>query len=112
MADFGYWKDALGGHGRSWLDRETRNGAWITAVIHSLYGIDIYREEFSDNIRIRYGMNPLDPPKECDGRSKRFMEDHTLLCPQVGIVMEWHNDAVKEWGDLGYWGLTPKYILY
>ena len=88
MAELVDWKYMLGGHDQSWIDRETRNGAWITYEIHSSNGTDILREEFSDNPIIRHEMTPMYLPTACNGCRKRFMEDHTLLCP-------WGEDCTR-----------------
>ena len=38
--------------------RATRNGAWLSAVLHCLKGTELSSEEFRDNLRLRYGLMP------------------------------------------------------
>ena len=40
------------------------------------------------------------------------MIEHTLLCPKGGLVLEWHDDAAKEWGALGARDVIPSGIIY
>ena len=43
---------------------------------------------------------PQDIPVTCDGCGKRFSIEHALSCPKGGLVLEWHDDAEKEWAPL------------
>ena len=54
------------------LRMATRNGAWISAAPHRLNGTELSREEFRDNLRLRYGLMPQDIPATYDGFSKRY----------------------------------------
>ena len=60
-------KDLEGGQERNHLHRATRNGVWLSAVPHRLNGMDLSREEFRDNILLRYGLMPHDIPTTCNG---------------------------------------------
>ena len=31
---------------------------------------------------------------------------------KYGLVMMWHDNATKQWGNLGAWSLTPSNISY
>ena len=46
------------------------------------------------------------------GCGNNFLIGHTLSFPKVGIVLEWHDDAAKEWGTLVAWVLTPSATSY
>ena len=35
-----------------------------------------------------------------DGYGKRLSIEHALSCPKGGLVLEWHDDAEKEWAPL------------
>ena len=61
-----------GGQEKNRIHRTTRNGAWLSAVHHRLNGMELSREEFRDNLRLRYGMMPQDIPATCDGCGKKF----------------------------------------
>ena len=84
-----------------------RNDAWLSAVPHRLNGTELSREEFRDNIRLRYGLMPQDIPATCDGCGKKFSIEHALSCPKGGLVLVRHDDAAKEWGSLGAQFLVP-----
>ena len=87
-----------------------RNGAWISAVPHRLNGIELSREEFWDNFRLRYGLMPQDIPATCDGCGKKFLIEHDLSCPKGGLFLERHDDVAKDWGSLGARALIPSDI--
>ena len=71
-------KELPGGQESNHLHRSTRNGVWISAVPQRLNGTELYREEFQDNLRLRYGLMPHDIPAICDGCGKRFLIEHSL----------------------------------
>ena len=89
------------------LHRATRNGAWLSAVPHHLNGTKLSREEFRDNLCLRYGLMPQYIPTTCDGCGKKFSIEHSLSCPKGGLVLARHDDAAKEWGALGAQALVP-----
>ena len=51
-------KDQAEGRERNRLHRATRNGAWLSAVPHHHNSIELSREKFRDNLRLRYGLMP------------------------------------------------------
>ena len=94
------------------LHRATMNGAWLSVVPHCLNGTELSREEFRDNLRLRYGLMPQDIPATCDGCGKKFSIQHALSCPKEGLVLAQHDDSAKEWGALGGRTLVPSAITY
>ena len=91
---------------------ETRSGAWLSAVPHRLNGTELSREEFRDNLCLKYGLMPQDIPATCGVCSEKFFVEHALSFPKVGLVIAWHDDATKKWGALGSWALVPSAITY
>ena len=75
-------------------------------------GTELSQEDFQDNLRLIYGLMPQDIPATCDGCGKNFLIEHALPCPKGGLVLAWHDDAAKEWGDLGNRSLFPSAITY
>ena len=69
-------------------------------------------EEFWYGICLRYWVMPQDIPGTCDDCGKKFLIDNSLSCPKGGLVLKWHDNAVKEWGALGDRALTPSAISY
>ena len=49
-------KELAGGKERNRLHRTMRNGAWLSPLHHCLNRTELSREEFRDNIRLRYGL--------------------------------------------------------
>ena len=106
------WQEQAGRQEKNRFHRATRNGAWLSAVSHCLNGTELTREEFRDNLCLRYGLMPQDIPATCDGCGKKFSIEHALSCPKGGLVIARHNDAAKEWGALGSRALVPSAITY
>ena len=105
-------KEQTGCQDRNRLHRATRNGSWLSDVPHGLNGKALSREEFRDDLRLRYGLMPQDIPATCDGCGKKFLIEHALSFPKVSLVLARHNDAVKEWGALGARAIVPSAITY
>ena len=105
-------KDLTGGQDRKRLHRAKSNGEWLSTVPHRLNGMDLSREEFHDNICLKYGLITKDIPATCDGCGKKFSIEHALLFPKGDLVLAQNDDAAKEWGALGSWDLVPSVITY
>ena len=57
-------------------------------------------------------MMTQDIPATFNSCGKKLSIKHTLSCSKVGLVLERHDDASKEWVALGAWVLKPSYISY
>ena len=53
-----------------------------------------------------------DIPATCNGCGKSLLIKKALSCTKGGLVLAQHDDAAKEWGDLGAWALVPSDITY
>ena len=49
------------------LQRATKTGAWLTLMPSTVNGTELVAEEWRDALFLRYGMDPPDLPKYCDG---------------------------------------------
>ena len=105
-------KEMVRGQERNRLHRATSNGAWIRSVTHSLNRTELFWEEFRDILRLRYGLMPQDIPTTCNGCDKNLSIEHALSCKKGGLVLVRHDDATKEWSDLGARSLVPSAITY
>ena len=74
--------------------------------------MELSREEFRENIRLRYSLMPQDISATCDVCGKKFCIEQALSCPNSGIIMARNYYAAKDWGDLGSQDLTPSAISY
>ena len=112
LGDLVRQKGLASGQDKNRVHGKTRNGAWLRAVPHRRNGTELSREEFRDNLCLRYGLMPQDFPVTCDGCGKRFFIEHAISCPKVGLVLARHYDAAKEWGALGVRALVPSAKTY
>ena len=78
MSEMARLKELVGGQYRQRLHGETINGVWISAIPHRLNITELSREEFWDNLRLRYGLMPQDIPTTCDGCGKKFLIERAL----------------------------------
>ena len=53
---------------------------------------------------------PQDIPATCDGCGKKFLINHALSFPKVGLDLARHDDTSKEWVALGSQALVPSAI--
>ena len=107
LADVFRRQDQEGGQKRNCHHRATKNGAWLSDVPQRLNAMKFSREEFQDNLRLRYGLMPQEIPAICDGCGKKFSIEHAISCPKGGLVLARHNDAAKECVTLGDRALCP-----
>ena len=112
MAKLARQNELVGGQERNLLCRETRNGAWLSAILHRLNGTELSQEELCDNLRLKYGLMPQDIPANCDGCGKKFSIDHALSFPKGVLVLAQNEYAEKELGALGSRALAPSAISY
>jgi hypothetical protein len=63
-----------------------KTGAWLSAIPNRFDGTELSREEFQDNLAIRYGLHPRGLPKRCDGCNKPFLVEHGLSCKKGGAL--------------------------
>ena len=94
------------------LWRVTESGTWLTAIPYCLNGMELSREEFQDNLLLRYGIVPLKLPTDCDGCRKEFSVTHDLSCSKGGMVLVWHKYAAKDLDTPLARDLNPSYISY
>ena len=62
------------------LDRTGETGAWLSCIPNRFDGTEVSREEFFDNLAIRYGLRPRGLPERCDGCNEPFTVEHGLNC--------------------------------
>ncbi len=87
---------------------ETR--AWLLAIPNCFDGTELSREEFQDNLAIRYGLRPRGLPECCDGCNEPFPVEHGLSCKKGGFVGQRHDDVCEELAHLCLMALTAARI--
>ena len=91
---------------RKSLDRTGECGIWISVMPHKLHGTLPTRDEFSDNIRLRYGLRPLALCLHCDGCGEGSSIKHALSCKKSGLVTQRHDNARNKAGNLAAQALS------
>ena len=92
------------------LDRMGDTGAWLSAIPNRFDGTELSKEEFQDNLAIRYGLRPRGLSKSCDGCNEPFSVEHGLSCKKGGFVGQRHDDVCEELAHLCSMALTPSQI--
>ena len=88
----------------------TKTGAWLTVQPSTLNGTDMGAQEWRDDAFLRYGLDPPDLPKYCDGCSARLLICHALDCKRGGLVMASHNELRDGVADLAGKAFTPSQV--
>ena len=94
------------------LARIGLTGAWLTQMPSKLNGTLLSKDEFCDNVRLRYGMRPTNLCERCDGCGAGFLVDHALSCKKGGLVCQRHDSTRDEAGSLAANALTPSRVSY
>jgi hypothetical protein len=92
------------------LTRAKESGAWLTAYPSALNGTELSADEFRDNLRLRFGFEPVGLPSHCDGCGAKFTVEHGLQCKKGGLVSVRHDDVADEWGYLCGLALKPSAV--
>ena len=90
LAELAKKKELDSGQERNGLYRATMNQVWLSAITHSLNGTELSRQEFQDNLRLRYGLMPQDIPVTCNGCGKKFSIENALSFLKVILVLAQH----------------------
>ncbi len=67
------------------LGQMGKTGAWLSVIPNCFDGTELLREEFQDNLAIRYGLRPRGLPKHCNGCREPFTVEHGLSCRRVAL---------------------------
>ena len=79
---------------------------------NKLHGTLLARDQWQDNLRMRYRLRPIGLCSHCDGCRAVFSADHGLSCKKEGLVTIRHDDTRNEAGALAALTLTPGRISY
>ena len=73
-------------------------------------GTELGAQEWRDSLFLRYGINPPDLPKHCEGCGTAFDIYHTLKCKKGGLIMAFHNELHYGVSDLASKAFAPTHV--
>ena len=92
------------------MRRAAKTGAWLTVLPSTVNGMELGAQEWRDDLFLRYGIEPPDLPKYCDGCEARFSISHALDCKKGGLVTARHNKLRDGVADLASKAFTPSHV--
>ena len=92
------------------MRRAAKTGAWLAVLPSTVNGTELGAQEWQEALFQRYGLEPPDLPKYCDGCEARFTISHTLDCKKGGLVMARHNKLRDGVADLTGKAFTPSHV--
>ena len=92
------------------LRRVTKTVAWLTVQPSTVNGTELGAQEWRDAAFLRYGLEPPDLPKYCDGCNTLFLILHALDCKRGGLVTARHNELRDGVADLSGKAFTPSHV--
>ena len=78
--------------------------------LSTVNGNELGAQEWRDAAFLRYGLEPPDLPKHCDGCNARFFICHALDCNRGGLVTARHNELRDGVADLASRAFTPSHV--
>ena len=75
--------------------------------LSTVNGTELGAQEWRDAAFLRYGIEPPDLPKHCNGCNARFSICHALDCKRGGLVTARHNEIRDGVTDLASRAFTP-----
>ena len=73
-------------------------------------GTDLGAQEWRDATFLRYGLEPPDLPRNCDGCKDQFSICHAINCKRGGLVTALHNELRDGVADLAGRAFTPSHV--
>ena len=92
------------------MRQAAKTGAWLTVLLSTVNGTELGAQEWLEALLLRYGLDPPDLLKYCDGCKVRFSISHTLDCKKGGLVTERHNELRDGVADLARKAFTPTLV--
>ena len=88
-----------------------KDRAWLTVLPSTVNGTELGVQEWRDALFLRYGLEPLDLPSNCDVCDAKFSISHALDCKKGGLVTARHNELRDGVADLAGKAFTPAHVL-
>ncbi|KAL7477070.1 hypothetical protein ACHAW6_002890 [Cyclotella cf. meneghiniana] len=96
---------------KKWMERTAVAGAWLSTIPGRFSGTQLTKEEWFDNVAIRYGKRPANLPDQCNRCGSGLTLEHGLSCKKGSLVGIHHNDVHDEWAHLCSIALTDSRIV-
>jgi len=93
------------------MERATAAGAWLSTIPDRFSGTELTKDEWLDNVAIRYGQRPANLPDQCNGCGAGLTLEHGLSCKRDGLVGIRHKDVHDEWAHLCSIALTESQVV-
>ena len=71
---------------------KTKTGAWLTVQPSTVNGTELGAQEWRYALFLRYGLEPPDLSKYCNGYNAKFTIRHALKCNRGVLVTARHNE--------------------
>ena len=91
---------------KKWMEQATAAGAWLLTILDRFSVTELTKDEWFNNIAIRYGGSPADLPDHCNGCGTGLTLEHGLNCKHGRLVGIRHDDVHDEWAHLCSIALT------
>ena len=85
-------------------------GPWIMVLLYTVNGTELGPQEWRDALFLRYGLEPPELTKYCDGCQALFLISHALDCKKGGLVTARHNEFRDRVEDLAGKAFTPSHV--
>ena len=82
------------------LRQGTNMGAWLTVLTSMVNGMNLWYQEWRDDLFLRYKIDPPDPPLHCDGCNAKISIRYYLDCKKVSLITTRHNKICVGVSDL------------
>ena len=92
------------------MQRAAKTGAWLMVLPSTVNGTELGGQEWRDALFLRYGLEPPDLPKYCDGCEARFSISHALDCKKGGLVTARYNELCDVVADLAGKSFTQSHV--
>ena len=92
------------------MQRAEKTGACLTVLPSTVNGTELGAQEWCDALFLRYGLEPPDLPRYCDGCETRFTISHAHDCKKGGLVTARHNELRDGVADLAGKAFTPSHV--
>lgn len=92
------------------LVRASNSGTWLSTIPNNLCDNILSAQEWQDNVRLRYGLTPLNLEPICDGCGKGADVEHYLTCPKGGLRNIRHDEVGRTFGKLSKEALSKSYV--